>query len=287
MRDQRPNYDYLLAVGPGRSGTTFFYRNLRLHPQFALPEIKEAGYYRSPRRFLKESQALGEGQEGQAQVLADVSNLACQDDLLGSKIAALKGLGVRVLLVVLLREHRERARSMFRYRKSRGHLAAWLGASRLEQSVVRDRLRPERLDEIYRIGVDVLCIDFSALASDPARVFRHLSGLCGVAVPERVERRIPNQSVRSRHLALSSLARIGAALLRALGHRRLLQRLKESGRLARLFFLPMSEKERKVALKDENLRLLQRAFADCTSVIEAHSAPLAEGLYFCKAGGSQ
>ena len=283
MRDQRPNYDYLLAVGPGRSGTTFLYRNLRLHPQFALPQIKEAGYYRSPRRLLKERRALG---EGAGQVLADVSNLACKDDSLSSRIATLKGLGVRVLLVVLLREHCERARSMFRYRKSRGHLSAWLGASRLEQSVVRDRLTPERLEEICRIGVDVLCIDFSALANNPALVFRHLSVLCGVAAPERVERRIPNRSVRSRHLALSSLAMLGASLLRALGHRRLLQRLKDSKRLARLFFRPMSENERRVTLKDENLRLLQRAFADCASVIAAHSRPLAEGLHLCKADGA-
>ena len=37
-----PVYDYVLAVGPHRSGTTFLYRALAAHPGFRAPEIKEA-----------------------------------------------------------------------------------------------------------------------------------------------------------------------------------------------------------------------------------------------------
>ena len=45
-----PAYEYLLAVGPSRSGTTFLYRLLSAHPAFRAPEIKEAHFYRSARR---------------------------------------------------------------------------------------------------------------------------------------------------------------------------------------------------------------------------------------------
>lgn len=44
-----PTYDYILAVDPGRLGTTFLYRLPNTHPGFRAPEIKEAHYYHSAR----------------------------------------------------------------------------------------------------------------------------------------------------------------------------------------------------------------------------------------------
>ena len=276
-KDQHPNYDYLLVVGPGRSGTDFLYANLRQHPEFAFPEIKEAGYYGSPRRFEKEHGRLL-GEEGR--ILADISNLAYRDRLLAPGVTALKSRGVRVLLVVLLREHCARARSMVRYRRSRGHLAAWLGANRLEQSVVRDRLTPKQLEDIHSLGVDVLSIEFSTIVENPAQVFRHLSLLCGVSIPEHIETRITNRSVRHRNLVLSTLATSGATLLRSLGLRRLLQHLKDSEHLDRLLFVPLPEDEWEVVLNAESVRLLENAFAECRSAIQAHAEVLAKGIYF-------
>lgn len=277
---QRPNYDYLLAVGPGRSGTDFFYQNLRLNPHFTLPEIKEAAYYKSLKRFLGGRCGLF---KGEASILADISNLAYKDPLLGPGVSLLKGLGVRVLLIVLLREHCDRARSMYRYRRSRGHLSAWLGTRQLERSVVQDRLTLEQLDQIYQIGVDVLSIDFSALVRNPDAVFGHLSGLCGVTAPERVEHRITNRSVRSRNLALSTLAMLGAALLRTLGLRRLLQRLKDLQWLERLLFVPLPEEERAVTLGSDSVRILDKTFADCLSAVQVRSQALVDGAYLRKA----
>ena len=288
MKDPRPNYDYLLVVGPGRSGTDFLYQNLKGHPQFAFPEIKEAGYYRSARRFRKDYRRLRNGARpdpagGDARILADISNLAYQDRSLCAQISRLKSEGVRVLLVVLLREHCDRARSMYRYRKSRGHLSAWLGPGRLERAVVRDRLTPEQLEEIYRAGVDVLCLDFAALMRQPAAAFQNLGGLCGVNGFGQVATEVSNPSVRGRSLPLSAAAHAGAALLRRLGLRRLLQRLKDSRRIARLFFVAMPDDERHIALKDENLQLLETAFQGCLSTIKAHSEPMADGAYIRKA----
>ena len=289
MKDPRPNYDYLLVVGPGRSGTDFLYQNLKGHPQFAFPEIKEAGYYRSARRFrkdygrLRRNGAHPDPAGGDARILADISNLAYQDPALCDHVSRLKSEGVRVLVVVLLREHCDRARSMYRYRKSRGHLSAWLGAGRLERAVVRDRLTPEQMEEIYRAGVDVLCLDFAALMRQPEAAFQNLGGLCGVNGFGQVATEVSNPSVRGRSLPLSAAAHAGAALLRVMGLRRLLQRLKDSRRIDRLFFVAMPEEERHIALKAENLRLLETAFAGCMSTIKAHSEPMADGAYIRKA----
>lgn len=291
MKEQPPNYDYLLVVGPGRSGTDFLYQNLRRHPQFAFPEIKEAGYYRSPRRFRKNFRSLRNGAHpdapaGDARILTDISNLAYQDRSLCARISRLKTRGVRILVVVVVREHCERAQSMFRYRKSRGHLSAWLGAGRLERTVVRDRLTPQHLEEIYRAGVDVLCLEFPALMQRPEAAFRHLGRLCGVQGFAPTENEAVNPSVRGRSLALSATAHAGAALLRAMGFRRLLQRLKDSRHIDRLFFVAMPEDERQVSLKEENIQMLEQTFADCLSTVKAHSQPLDEGAYFRQADGS-
>ena len=47
------NYDYVLFVGPGRSGTTYIYRILRSHYNIKLPELKEAYYFRRPKRLQR------------------------------------------------------------------------------------------------------------------------------------------------------------------------------------------------------------------------------------------
>ncbi len=65
-------YDYVLAVGPSRSGTTFLYRQLIAHPSFAASEIKEAHYYRSAHRLGRALRGL----RGTGAVLLDVADTA-------------------------------------------------------------------------------------------------------------------------------------------------------------------------------------------------------------------
>ena len=120
----RPLYDYLLVAGPGRSGSTFLYELLDAHPGFTAPDIKEGYLYRAPRRL---DRAL---RRAAPAVVLDVANLAWRDPALAGGVAALRARGHLVLIVVLLRDHLERAVSMFRFRRSRGELAALLGAGR-------------------------------------------------------------------------------------------------------------------------------------------------------------
>ena len=109
-----PAYDYVLAVGPGRSGTTLLYRLLAAHPQFSSPGIKEAHCYRSARRLER---ALARPR-GTGAILLDVADTAWSDPRL-VRVSAIAESGTRILVVLLLRRHAERARSLIAYRLSR------------------------------------------------------------------------------------------------------------------------------------------------------------------------
>ena len=284
-------YDYLLVVGPGRSGSELLYENLRRHPAFAFPEIKEGYYYRSRRAFAAARRRL----DGRARILADVANLAYRDPALGPGVAALRAGGCRVLLVLLLRDHRERAASMIRFRRSRGEITAILGARRLGRAVLRDSLTPENLAALYRIDADVLAIGFPALAGDTAGALEALTALCGAPPPARVERRAVNESVAARHPLLSACGKAAAVVLRRLGRRRLLQRLKDSPRVRRLFFVPLAGGRGGAAAADGAAGVLPEgaaaaldaAAAECRAIVERASEPLAPHLHLRRAGGGE
>ena len=281
MDADRPGYDYLLVVGPGRSGSTFLYELLNRHAAFAAPDAKEGRYYRSPRRL---GQALRRARRTRpSTVLLDVANLAYRDRALAPGVKALKGRGYALLLVVLLREHRARAVSMMKYRRSRGEWSALLGARLLERVVVRDSLSVEDLARIFATGVDVLVVDFPTLVGDTARFLEVLAGLCGVAAFEDPRDRPVNESVRARSMALSAAAKLAAVALRAAGCLRLLQRLKDSPRVQRVFFRPGAVTTDPVRLSARAERRLLARYAACRRVIDAAGERLDEGIWLTRA----
>ena len=270
-------YDYLLVVGPGRSGSEFLYRALRDHPSFVFPEIKERSYYRSPKALARARRRLDTGQ-----LLCDIANGAYADPQLPDRVEALSGEGFRVLLVALLRDHRERAVSMMQFRRSRGEHSALFGAKRLERAVVRDRLTAERLAAILRPGVDVLTLSFPALTRETGAVLDVLASLCGVAGFDRVPRQAVNESVHPRRLMLSAVGHWGALVLRHLGFRRLLQRVKEHGLVTRVFFTPPPPGAARPRLSEEAVNALAASAIECRSIVERSSEQLSEGVYLRK-----
>lgn len=275
--DSPLKYDYLLVAGPGRSGSDLLYERLRGHADFAFPEIKEGYYYRSPARFEK---ALRRANRDGKRILADVANLGYQDPALGPGVRRLAGAGRRVLLVVLLRAHRDRAVSMMRFRRSRGEFSALFGARRLERAVARDRLTPEALDAIYDLGVDVLTLQFSALTGNTAESLGALAALCGAAPFPESAPAVVNESVRARNALLAAGGKGAAVALRRLGFRRFLQRVKDSRSVRRLFFAPETAGGGAPRLSEESERLLDESFAACLAVAERASERLGEGLFF-------
>ena len=274
--------DYLLVVGPGRSGSEFLYRRLKGHPAYAFPEIKEGYYYRSPRAFRKARARAG------GRVLVDVANLGYRDAALAPGVRALLAEGVRVLLVVLLRDHRERARSMIAFRRSRGEASALLGARRLETAVVADRLTPARLRAIHALDADVLALCFDALTADAAAL-DCLAALCGTAPfadAAGADEGAVNEAVRARIPPLAAAGKLAALALRRLGLRRTLQRLKDSRRLRTFFFAPLDGADAAPTLSDASARLLDECGRECRAAVAEASERLRPGVFLRRAPGA-
>lgn len=272
-------YDYLLVVGPGRSGSDFLYRNLRGHPDLALPEIKEGYYYRTP---SGQRRAQRQMRRNPGQILVDIANLAYKDPALQPGLARMQADGVRILLIVLLRDHHARAISMLRFRRSRGEWAALRGRRRLEQSVMQDRLTPDRLRVIYAAGADVLTIGFPALTTDTGAALEALASVCGIArFPAGGPQSYPfNAAMAARSLWLAAVGKLAALTLRRLGFRRTLQSLKDNPRIRRIFLTPLRPDAAMPQLPEAAVRQLETDYANCGALAKSGSQRLADGVYF-------
>ena len=277
----RGGYDYLLVAGPGRSGSTFLLRILAEQPGFQTLDVRNGCYYRSPRRFDRALRRARAAERGA--VLVDVAN-AWRDPGLAGGIEALASRGRRVLVVVLLRDPRDRAVSSMRFRRSRGEPAALLGTRALERAVVRDSLTPDRLGRILRLPADVLTVGFPALTGDTGRVLDVLAGLCGTARFERAPRHRVNESVDARHVLLSAGGKLAAVALRRAGFPALLERLKASPRVQRFFFRPRAAGRGGPRLGARAERALAGRLEACLAAVEAEAERLGDGIWLKRAG---
>ena len=275
-----PIRDYLLVVGPGRSGSTFLYRLVNRHASFCAPQIKEGHYYRSLKRFEK---ALRKIRGNASSILLDVANLAWKDAALARGVKALSEQDYRVLVVVLLRNHHDRAVSIARYRRSRAVPSLILGPRALERAILRNSLTPERLSGILSLGTDVLVVEFDTLVDHTAEVLRHLARLCGTADFEAAAIGPVNPTMESRSTVLSLLGRLAAKALRRIGLRRLLQRLKDSPQVMRLFFRPAAAVDDGLEFDPETEVRLADLFSTCRHTVEQAGERLAEGLWLVPA----
>ena len=271
-------YDYLLVVGPGRSGSTYLYRLLSAHPAFTAPRIKEGHYYRSTRRF---DRAL-RGPRRAGAILLDVANTAWADPRLAS-VADLCRRGHRVLLIVLLRRHRDRAVSVMAYKRSRVLPAVFAGPGGLERAALDESLSAQALARIFTVGADVLTVGFDTLVGNPHAVLAALSQLCATPRFAPPGTKPVNASVSARHPLLGATARLAARALRTAGTHRLLQALKDDARIVRLFFRPARPEER-IGLSAGAAAELDRRFEACLAALAAACEPLGEGLWFVPAG---
>ena len=95
-------------AGPGRSASTYLFEGLKARADFAAPRPKEAAWYRSPRRLVRACRALPPGT-----VLLDAPNRAWRDARLARvRALELRGCRAAVVVLVLVRDHTEHARSL-------------------------------------------------------------------------------------------------------------------------------------------------------------------------------
>lgn len=271
-------YDYLLVIGPGRSGSKFLLENLRQSPNLAFPEIEGNYFYRSPANLYKTQKKLGNKAK---KTLVDIANLSYKDPELKQGITTLQNNGSRTLLIVLLRDHCRRAVSMMHFRRSRGEISAMFGMHKLENAVVNDRLTPQHLQNVLQMDVDILTIFFPTLINRTEAVLDILSSRCGIAKIDEIKYEIINPAVGARSLLLSAFGKFVAVALRRLGSQKLLRYLKDHQLLQKFFF--SSDKKDDIQLKSDNVKLLMATHEQCRSIIETSSKKLAEGVYFRKA----
>ena len=263
--------DYLLIAGPGRSGSTYLFKGLAARGDFVAPAIKEGAYYRSPTRLRRALAVLPAGA-----VLLDGANAAWRDPRLAA-VSDLRRRDCRVLLVLLLRDHLDWARSMKTFRASRGDWHSWFGGGTLERAVVRNSLKPDDIARLLGLEVDLLCVDFAALIRDPESVLDQIAVLCGrppgAPAPPRTAM---NPAVAARSRMVAAAGKGVAVLLRALGCRRLLHRLKASTTLRRAFFRPINASPAPLG-QASGQELAQRQSA-CRAAVDSATIELAAGM---------
>jgi len=122
---------------------------------------------------------------------------------------------------------------------------------------------------------------FPALTASPQSVLGCLAALWEIGPFDSVERRPVNASARARSRLLSAPVSLASAVLRRLGMRRLVQRVKDKPSVMGFFFVPLGEPERgALDLSEGSRQILSRSFAECQSIIERSSEQIAEGVYF-------
>ena len=275
----RPDYDYVLFVGPGRSATTYIYRILRTYYDVAFPNIKESYYYRDSRRYGRARKSVSD-----SELLGDVANEAYLDPALQDSVGRMTSEGARVLLVVTLREHVARANSMVRYATSRGK-SLWRGGREgLERHIVRKSLTPGHLEKIYSTDADVIVLDFDILTAQPTELLNRLAEQCGISPHAACLPRVRfNASEASRSVLLSAAATGLSKTLRGAGFRSTLQRLKDSQRIHGLLFKSLTDGRTpatELSLKPEHEELLRRLHLQCWESVRKNSDLKAEGFYF-------
>ena len=268
-----PNYDYLLFVGPGRSGTDYLCNVLHESHHVAFPEIKEGYYYQSPGRYMRMRRKTPAGV-----ILGDGANLAYLDTKLVNGVPYLHDAGERVLVVVTVRDHVERTRSMMQFDASRGRGLWWRARNGLERFAVSRRLTPERLWQICNVGVDIAVLDFQSLTTEPLRVVNWLARQCNIPEFKSLPDVDTNPSEQARSPYLSAVAALGARGLRKAGLRRTLQSIKDNGTLHNLAFKPSGDQPA-VALTPEHVELLDRDNAACWQFVHMNFSQAEDGIY--------
>ncbi len=279
-RSPSPKYDYLLVTGPGRSGTRFLLANLKAHPDLDATRAEGAYYYRSRRRFRKAVARSGNGTNGR-RIVVDVANLAYKDHALTGAVSRLRRDGFRVLLVALLRDHRRRAVSVMRFRKSRGQPSAWFGVRRLELAALRDRLRPAHLRRLMRLNADLIVVPFTTLTDQTNSVLRVLSAQCGIGDFGPVRQDVVNDAVEARFVPLAALGTVLAVVLRRLNLRDPLRRIKHAPLVGRLFFRPAGKSRHR--LGSETQDLLAATYDECVALMQESSSWTENAVYVHRA----
>ncbi len=250
-----------LAVGPGRTGTTWLYKLMGGHPAIATPSIKEPEYFGTHWGRDAEWYRSLFDLSSATTVVAEFSNNYLYDIEAMARVVE-HSPGARI--IVGIRDPLKLARSWFTFARRRGldpdSMGAFLelelgevfgsglaarrrGGTLREPDTVRigEALHVSRyIDRLGRLvpAGQVHLFDFERLASDGPELGRDVFRFLGVD-PDAAETLDPgrvNPAVLPRFPLLGRAAHLGADTLRALGLESLLGRVRSSPRVSALLF---------------------------------------------------
>ena len=217
-------------------------------------------------------------------MLLDVADTAWSDPRLDA-VAALVRRGLRVLVVVLLRQHRDQARLVMAYRRSPvlpGDLGAARGprGARARGGARQPHPRGARAHIRARCGHPRGRVR-DTRRREPRPVLSAVARLFGAEPFARVDAVPVNRAEAVQSAPLAAAAKGAAWTLRSLGARRLLQALKDDPRIARLVCRPAGTGD-VPELSDAAAACLDRRHAARRAGVETPCAPLGEGLWLAR-----
>lgn len=223
---------YLVGIGPGKTGTTWLYNQLKIHPQVSTCSIKEPYYFtQNSRNGIHWYNSLFDQSKP---IKFEISNryIFSTDEL----CANLKKFDEELLLIYFKRNPIDRAKSAFLFEKQMGQTKS-----------VEDFFTKEKIEEFcdknlsnrvegLRKHFSVYEIEFDDIKRSPLQV---LNSLCrNLEIFEFTELMEVNKniSVKPRSYILAKFAKSIAFVLRLLGFLTFLQKMKENKFVRKILF---------------------------------------------------
>ncbi len=233
---------HFCVLGPGKAGTTWLYHLLRENEQVCVPLIKETAFFNSNyHRGVKWYLSLFDF-SSEHLAFGDISNQNYKSPVV---IENCLKLFPETLFIYLLRDPRDRFLSAYRFELKQGRsLPIETYALEWDLSLFDDRSIVQRLQERVPVG-QLLLVRFEDIRSRPQFVAQLIGHVLGVQLLSFPTQDAKNISVYPRSRVLAKSGRFVASQLRRLGFLRLLQRLKNSFFISRVFYtkVPVSHSQ--------------------------------------------
>lgn len=239
-----PNFLY---IGPPKSGSSWIYEALRVHPEVYMPEAKEIYYFdRYYDRGLKWYEGFFEG-AGASKARGEISH----DYLFSSDVCdRIKQTIPDARLMACLRNPIERSFSAYLFVKR-------LGWSKSDFITVATKERPKIVERscyakplrkyIETFGRDrLLLLHFGELKRDPGSFASSMYDFIGVDPdfrPEEVIGRKVLPAAKARSGRISNIVKRGALKVREWGAPDIVTRVKRSSLVQKLLYVPFGERD--------------------------------------------
>ena len=258
-----PDFIY---IGPGRSGTTWVYKNLQKVCQIELAKnIKEVNFFNW--NYDKGLSWYSSFWSSKDCVKGEISNLYIYDTAVAERI--IKSLP-EIKIITILRHPLDRCVSSYIFKKRTGEIAEDVSfGDAMSQGLYKESLYGELLKPYFDSNVDILIEFYDTLTANPEDLLKRICEFLSVDFDHTLfDMGKVNSSVTPRNLVITKGLKRIAFFLRKIQWFWLLDRLKTFKLLRKLLFKEV-EKEELVRLSTiEREELIVEYFMDDIELLE-------------------